>query len=45
MKIIRENTQQQLVQSIEKLALDKICCLFFIVGMILAAFFISHLFA
>lgn len=44
MKIIRESTQQQLTQSIEKLAIDKTSCLFFIIGMVLAAFFISHLF-
>ncbi|WP_166738959.1 hypothetical protein [Alkanindiges illinoisensis] len=45
MKIIRESAQQQLVQSIDRLALDKTACLFFIIGMILAAFFMQYLFA
>ncbi|WP_198938058.1 hypothetical protein [Alkanindiges hydrocarboniclasticus] len=44
MKIIRESAQQQLVQSIDRLALDKTSCLFFIIGMILAAFFMQYLF-
>lgn len=45
MKIIRESAQQQLVQSIDKLAIDRTSCLFFIIGMILAALILSHLFA
>ena len=45
MKIIGESTQQQLAQSIDKLAIDRTSCLFFIIGMILAAFILSHLFA
>lgn len=45
MKIIRESAQQQLVQSIDRLALDKNACLFFIIGMILAAFFLQNILA
>ncbi|XID74354.1 hypothetical protein ACF3NA_07325 [Alkanindiges sp. WGS2144] len=45
MKIIRESAQQQLVQSIDKLAIDKPACLFFIIGMILAACFLQLLFS
>lgn len=37
MKIIRESAHQQLAQSIEKLAIDRMACLFFIIGMVLAA--------
>lgn len=45
MKIIRESAQQQLIQSINRLALDKTACLFFILGMILAAFLLPYLLA
>lgn len=41
MKIIRDSAQQQLVQSFDKLALDKTSCLFFIIGMIVAASFLQ----
>lgn len=45
MKIIRESAQQHLAQSMDRLTLDKTACLFFIMGMILAAFFLQYLFA
>lgn len=45
MKIIRQSAQQQLLQSVEKLALDKTSCLFFIIGMILASFLVQFILA
>lgn len=44
MKIVRESAQQQLAHTIEKLAIDRTACLFFIIGMILAATFMQALF-
>lgn len=37
MKMIRDAAPQQLAQAVNKLAIDKTACLFFIIGMILAA--------
>lgn len=37
MKIIREAAPQQLAEAVNKLAIDKTACLFFVIGMILAA--------
>lgn len=43
MKMIRDAAPQQLAQAIDKLAVDKTACLFFIIGMILAAIILQGL--
>lgn len=44
MKIVRESAHQQLVHTVERLSIDRTACLFFIIGMILAAMFMQALF-
>lgn len=44
MKIVRQSAHQQLAQAVEKLSIDRTACLFFIIGMILAAMFMQAMF-
>jgi hypothetical protein len=44
MKIVRESAHQQLAHTVQKLSIDRTACLFFIIGMVLAAMFMQALF-